>query len=487
MRRGQLALLLLGFVLAACSSSAPAASDAGTSGSGGSGMGAAPATGAVGGSSAGGTSGSGGVAAGAASGAAPGSGGQSGVAGSAGSTAGSGGFTGGTAGSGGFTGGSAGAGAGGAGGDGVHWVGTWATGNQVTESNNLPPAPGLPNNTLRQFVRVSIGGSELRLRLSNEYGSAPVTFNAVHVASPTTGSGIDTSSDRALTFGGSPSVTVPAGEAVTSDTFQYTLPPLSRVAVTIVFGGQSGNVTGHPGSRTTSYLQSGNQVSAASISGAQTDHWYFISGIDVMAGTSSRAIAILGDSITDGRGSTTNGNDRWPDRLAERLQAGDATKHIAVLNLGIGGNTLLSGGLGPTGLQRFDRQVLDQPGVGWVIVLIGINDVNGGASSSALIDGYQQLIDRAESRGLPIYGVPLLPFAGSGYDNPQAQTVVSQVNTWIRTAGNFQAYLPLDQAVSNGGTPPALLPAYDDGDQLHLSPAGYQAMANAIDLGLVSH
>jgi lysophospholipase L1-like esterase len=357
---------------------------------------------------------------------------------------------------------------------------------QTTETNNLPPAPGLADNTLRQIVRVSIGGSELRLRLSNEYGTAPVTLNAVHVAKAMTGATIDPSTNVALTFAGSESVTIPAQQTVTSDPFQFSLAPLSTLAISIAFGAQSGDVTGHPGSRTTSYLQSGNHVSAASISEASTDHWYIISNIDVLADSATRAIAILGDSITDGRGSTTNGNNRWPDVLADRLQADMARQNMAVLNLGIGGNKLVgTGGLGPTGVSRFQSQVLGQAGVRWVVVLEGINDIGGGTPASQLVAAYEQLIEQAHAAGLLIYGVPILPFAGNTYDTGDNQTDRTQANDFIRAAGNFDAYLPLDEAVSDGNMPPGIPTDLDyQDDRLHLNPMGLAALANAVDLSL---
>lgn len=404
------------------------------------------------------------------------SGGETGASGGAPGT------SGGSTGSGGETGGD---GAGGSDSGEPHWVGTWATANQITEDNNLPPT-ALANNTLRQIVRVSIGGSELRVRISNEYGTTPVTLSAVHVAKATTGASIDTASDVGLTFAGSASVTIPAQQFATSDPFDFELAPLSKVALTIAFGAQSGNVTGHPGSRTTSYIQTGNQVSAASLSGTTTDHWYFISGIDVMADASTHAIAILGDSITDGRGSTTNGNNRWPDLLAERLQADASKKKVAVLNLGIGGNRLLTGGLGPTGLARFESQIIDQPGVKWVMVLEGVNDIGEDASAADIIGGYEQIVSQARAAGLAIYGIPILPFAGSSYDSQAHQTVRTGVNTWINMTGNFDAAIPMDEAVSDGATPPGLQPAYYDSnsDKLHLGPAGNQKLADTVDLSL---
>ncbi len=384
------------------------------------------------------------------------------------------------------TGGAVTTGGSGTGGGEQHWVGTWATGNQTTEQANLPPSPGLANNTLRQVVRVSIGGTQLRLRLSNEYGTAPVTLNAVHVAKALTGSSIETSTDLALAFNGSPSVTIPAKQTVTSDPFDFALAPLSTVAITIAFGAQSGDVTGHPGSRTTSYLQANNQVSAASLSGSTTDHWYFIANIDVMADESTHAIAILGDSITDGRGSTTNGNDRWPDILANRLQADPARKNVAVLNLGIGGNRIDSpNGLGPTGVARFDSQILAQSGVRWVVVLEGVNDIGGGTSGDAIIAAYQKVRDKAHAQNLLVYGIPILPFAGNSYDSGDNQADRTKANAWLSAAGNFDAFLPIDTAVSDGKTPPGIKTDWDFQDaRLHLNPQGAKALADAIDLTL---
>jgi lysophospholipase L1-like esterase len=369
-----------------------------------------------------------------------------------------------------------------------HWVGTWATGPQLTETQNNPPPPGLANNTLRQVVRVSIGGTRLRLRFSNQYGSGPVTLNAVHLARSTGTSSIDTSSGKTLTFSGNGSVTIPTGQIAWSDAFDFALSPLATVAVTIHFGAVPTNITGHPGSRTTSYINSGNTLTAANFNGGvTTDHWYYVTGIDVSASTDTRAIVVLGDSITDGRGSTTNGNNRWPDRLAERLQAEESTRNVAVLNLGIGGNTVLSGGLGPTARVRFDSDVLGQSGVRYLIVLEGVNDI-GYASSAAvgtnLIFAYQEFIDKAHANDVLAYGVPILPFGGSGYYTPDHESIRQTVNQWIRTSGEFDAAIDLDATVRDPSNTINLLAAYDTGDHLHLNPAGYQAMANAVDLSL---
>lgn len=370
----------------------------------------------------------------------------------------------------------------------MRWVGTWATGPQLTEPQNLPPSPGLANNTLRQVLHVSIGGSRLRVRISNEYGNGPVTLNAVHLAKSMGASAIDVGSDTALTFSGMPSVTIPQGQAVWSDAFDFALAPLSNVTLTIHFGNVPSDVTGHPGSRTTSYLASGNTVTAPDMaSAAKTDHWYYATGIDVMADSDAAAVVVLGDSITDGRGSTTNGNDRWPDFLAKRLVENPATSKIAVLNLGIGGNTVLSGGLGPTARARFDKDVLGQSGVKWLIVLEGVNDIgnsSGQGVAQGLIDAYKEFVMKARANGIRAYGVPILPFAGSQYDSPDHQAARDTVNAWIRMPGNFDAVIDLDAAVRDPQNPNRLAAAYDSGDQLHLNPAGYQKMGESVDLSL---
>jgi lysophospholipase L1-like esterase len=368
------------------------------------------------------------------------------------------------------------------------WIGTWASGQQLTEPRNLPPAPGLSNNTLRQVIRVTLGGKQLRVQFSNAYGSSPVTINAAHLAVSTGAGAIDPGTDTALMFQGTPSITIPAGEAVYSDTLDFDVTPLTNLAVSIYFGQTSDDVTGHPGSRTTSYIQSGNTATAADMSSAaKTDHWYILSGIDLWLDDSYACVVTLGDSITDGRGSTTNGNNRWPDNLANRLQADPNTAKIGVLNQGIGGNAVVSGGLGPTALKRFDYEVCQQNGVRWVIILEGVNDIGGSRSlkvAADLIAAYEQFIEKAHAKDILVYGVPILPFGGSFYDGKNHEVARQEVNKWIRTSGMFDAVIDLDAAVRDPANPNRLLSEYDTGDHLHLNVAGYQKMAEAIDLDL---
>lgn len=372
------------------------------------------------------------------------------------------------------------------------WVGSWATGPQLTEPNNLPPAPGLGGNTLRQNAFLTLSGERIRVLFSNEFGNGPVTFQSVHVAFSLGDSAIEVAGEQALSFEGQPGVTIQAGQSSYSDPLDRSISALTSLSVSIQFGDVPSDVTGHPGSRTTSFIQAGEAVAESDLPEAsQTDHWYYITGIDVETREAGGAVVTLGDSITDGRGSTTNENNRWPDNLARRFQAAaqesEDTLPIAVLNQGIGGNAVVRGGLGPTALQRFERDVLEQRDARWVIVLEGVNDIGGSGSAAVandIIDAYEQFIDSAHAQELLIYGVPILPFGGSSYDSPAHEEARQAVNDWVRTSGRFDAVLDLDVAVADPANPTRLLQRYDDGDGLHLSPAGYQAMADAIDLSL---
>lgn len=370
------------------------------------------------------------------------------------------------------------------------WVGTWGTAVQLTEPANLPPEPGLDGNTLRQVVRVSIGGERLRVRFSNAFGTEPVTLRGAHLAVSRGDGTIDPATDHALSFVGQPDVTIPPGSAVSSDPTDFPLRARSDVAITIRFGETSPDVTGHPGSRTTSYLMTGDAVSAPAMSEAvRTDHWYIITGIDVEVPDAS-AIVTLGNSITDGRGSGTNQQNRWPDELARRLQADPRTKAVAVLNAGIGGNCVLRDCLGPAAVVRFQRDVLDQNGIRWLIVLEGVNDIGMSAPDSAaavaqrLIDAYGQMVGWARARDVRVYGATILPFGDSFYDSPEREAARQMVNTWIRTSGAFDAVVDLDLALRDPENPTRLLPAADTGDHLHPNEIGHRMIAEAVDLGL---
>lgn len=372
------------------------------------------------------------------------------------------------------------------------WVGTWATSQQLVEPANMPPAPGLAGNTLRQVVHGSIGGRRLRVRFSNVFGDGPLTIAAATIAPSLGQSRIDSSAQRRLTFGGARAVTVPAGRDTASDVVAFDLAPLSKVAITTRFGAVPAALTGHPGSRTTSYIAPGDAVVSSSVpSGASTAHWYVATGIDVAAEPPSAALVVLGNSITDGRGSGTDRQNRWPDELSRRLQADPATRHVAVLNAGIGGNCVLRSCLGPSALTRLERDVLRAPGARWVIVLEGVNDI-GQARTAAdadsiargLIAAFRQIAARAHEGGLLAYGATILPFGGSFYDAPHREAARSTVNQWIRTGGAFDAVVDLDAAMRDPAQPSHLAPIADGGDHLHPNEAGYRMMAAAVDLTL---
>jgi lysophospholipase L1-like esterase len=371
-----------------------------------------------------------------------------------------------------------------------HWVGTWSTAQQLVEPRNMPPEPGLAGNTLRQVVHVSIGGERLRARFSNAFSTQPVALKAARIAESAAGGAIEPGTDRALRFEGEPGVTIPPGGAVTSDPFTFDLKLGANVALTIHYGATSPDVTGHPGSRTTSYLYSGEAATVIDLSNAaKTDHWYTIDGIDVAA-PDAAAVVVLGDSITDGRGSGTNKQNRWPDELAARLRDNPGTGKVGVLNAGIGGNCVLRDCLGPAALDRFKRDVLDQAGVQWLIILEGINDIGqakegeGPAVAQDLIAAYRKMIDRAHAHGIRAYGATLLPFGGSFYDSEEREAARQTVNDWIRTSGRFDAVIDLDKALRDPDKPSRLRPVADTGDHLHPGETGHRMIAEAVDLSL---
>lgn len=372
------------------------------------------------------------------------------------------------------------------------WVGTWSTALQLVEPHNMPPAPGLTNNTLRQVVRVSIGGDSLKVRFSNEFSTNAVIMKTVQIAVSAGGSVIDSSTIKVLKFNGSEEVTMDPGIAITCDPFAFSLTPRMDVAITIFFGQTSADVTGHPGSRTTSYILAGeNTMSAHFESAIKTDHWYIINGIDVKAPENAGAVAIIGNSITDGRGSGTNKQNRWPDILSERLLKNPGTQNIGVLNLGIGGNCVLRQCLGQAALDRFNRDVLKQQGVKWLIIMEGINDIGQSPDSAAalkvagdLIAAYEKMINDAQANNIKVYGATLTPIAKSFYYTPFHEAARTKVNEWIRTSGKFDAVIDFDKVLVNPEDGMSILPEAHSGDFLHPNETGYKMMGEAVDPGL---
>jgi lysophospholipase L1-like esterase len=372
------------------------------------------------------------------------------------------------------------------------WIGTWATAPLAETPGKDTPA--LADSTFRQVVHVSLGGSQIRLRLSNAFGATPLHLRGVHLALAAPHGAIQAGTDRVVKFAGQTSVTIPAGALFLSDPLEFPLAPQADVAISIHFADLPATLTAHPGSRTTSFLQPGDALAAPTLPEAKkVERWYIINGLDVLADAPhAAALAILGDSITDGRGSTTDQNNRWPDEFVRRYQARTDLPPLGVLNLGIGGNALVRGGLGPNILARLDRDVLAQPGARWLLVFAGINDLGGRvnarkegrdyASAADILAAYQQIVARAHSRGLRVIGATITPYAGADfYWTADGESDRQAINQWIRTSGSFDAVVDFDAAVRDAQNPARLAPEFDCGDHLHLSPAGYARLAETVD------
>ena len=374
-----------------------------------------------------------------------------------------------------------------------HWVGTWGA------------APvGIPNDahlfaqdtTLREIVRVSLGGPLVRVILSNEFGTEPLHIGAAHIADAAGGSAISLVSANALTFGGRASVTIPPGALIVSDPAALTLKPLSSVAVSVFVPAQTiSHLSVHPFTASTAYMANGNVVGRVSFDNAQPiDSWPIVKGIETRVSGLDSAVVCFGDSITDGVGSTKDANERWPDVLAERLQHSRKDARIGVLNEGIGANRVLTEGFGPPALARLDRDVLAQNGVKYLVVLEAINDIGAGygpkssdskpPTADDLIVAYKQIIERAHSHGIQVFGATLTPYVGAGYASPAGEQVRKTINEWIRNGQGFDGVIDFDQVTRDPASPDTLSAAADSGDHLHPKSAGYKAMGDSIDLKL---
>jgi len=379
---------------------------------------------------------------------------------------------------------------------GERWVAAWATSQQIPEERNALAEADLRSATLRQIVRVQIGGPRLRVRLSNAFGTAPLELDLVGIApslDPAT-SRIDTHRYRTLYFNGKPGVTLPPGADMWSDPLDLPVAAGEDLAIDLRFGIPT-QQTGHPGSRATTYVRIDTRTGEAA---KTVDHWYNIAGIEVVSPRGS-GVVVLGDSITDGSGTKPNSNTRWTDALQLRLRADPRLREMAVLNAGIGGNRVLNDGLGPNALARFDRDVLTPPGVTHLIVLEGVNDLGTLTRDQKVPPGvhaelvtritgaYRQMVAKARAHGVKAIGATILPYAGSAYYHPDAENEADRkaINDWIRAPGNFDGVIDFDAAMRDPARPDYLLPAYDSGDGLHPSVAGYQAMADAVPLALL--
>lgn len=373
-----------------------------------------------------------------------------------------------------------------------HWVASWASSQMVAVGDNALPAAQLTDATLRQYVQLSVAGKAYRLVLSNAYGTSPLHLTAVHVARPGKNVGsIDPASDKALRFSGKADVTIPPGMAAYSDPVKGPVTALSDLAISIHYDAAPDVQTSHPGSRQTSFVVPGDHTGDAELANAKApEHWFQIAEIDVLAPADAGTLVALGDSITDGRGSTINGNDRWTNILASALQANPATAHLGVVNHGIGGNCVLVQCLGPSAVSRFERDVLAMAGVKSLVVLEGVNDLGGlsrtgpvspeahNALVQKLIAAFTDFATRAKAKGIKTYIGTILPYSGNSYYHPDAANEADRqaVNAWIRSQTLFDAFIDFDEAMRDPSHPSGLNPAYDTGDFLHPSVAGYKVM-----------
>lgn len=377
-----------------------------------------------------------------------------------------------------------------------HWTGTWGT-----APAGPPPEASLQtftDQTLRLIVHTSTGGNRVRIRLSNELGSTPLTVGAARIGLRAGGSDVAAGTDRPLSFGGRAFVTIPPGAPVLSDPVELNVPPLSSLAVSLYLPGTVQATTVHQLALQTNYVSlPGNFTAAPTLPVQRTIQvWPFLTEVDV--DTAGPAIVTLGDSITDGTRSTPDTNNRWPDWLARRLQTErdpilGINARFGVVNRGISGNRLLSNSpntlAGRSAQERFDRDVLASAGVRYLVVLIGINDIGNSSPANPvtaddLIAGYRQLIHRAHAKGISVIGATLTPFEGAGYYSPEKEVVRQAVNNWIRNNDEFDAVIDFDRVTRDPAHPTRLLPAFDSGDHLHPNDLGYQAMGNAVPLSL---
>ena len=367
-----------------------------------------------------------------------------------------------------------------------HWVGTWACAPQTVDKSFMPYNNQMTNRSVRQVVKVSIGGNVIRLQLSNELSSEPVEITSVYIAKAGNGPEIYKPSAKYLQFGKKRQVVIPAGKAVFSDALKFKLQPLERVSITINYLKAPKEPTVHMGSRTTSYILRGVTNSYTDFTTAfKEDHWFNISAIDVLDATAS-SIAILGNSITDGKGSTTNAQDRWPDFLSAALNNGAGFNlfkvgKTGILNLGIGNNRILSVGLGAPGKERFDRDILAQRGLRAVIIFEAINDIgtstNPDETARKLVEAYQVMIKKARQRGLKVYMGTITPFRGCrGYFTEEREKARKIVNSWIRTTHEIDGFIDFDALMRDPSAPEQLRREWQIGDWLHPNPVGYKQM-----------
>lgn len=380
-----------------------------------------------------------------------------------------------------------------------HWVGTWST--ALHEPDLGVPGlsnPGFENQTIRLIAHTSIGGSQVRVRLST-FGAGRLVIGSAHIALRSTGAGIEAGTDRILTFSGKTSITIPAGAPVLSDPVTLSVPPLSDLAVSIFVPGKTVPAAWHFESRQTTFVSPAGDFTGSALMPSGTTNavaFFWLAGVEVSTSRQTAAIVAFGDSLTDGTKSTLDADARWPDQLARRLTEHRGNQPMGVLNEGIAGSRMLRDSLGPNGLARFDRDVLSQSGVTDVIVQLGGNDIftinpSEEVTVDEVIQGHRQLIGRAHEKGLKIYGCTLSPVEGFLLPgtpvpvfSPANEAKRQAVNLWIRTSGEYDGVIDFDRVLRDPNSATRILALYDSGDHAHPTDAGYKAMADAIDLTL---
>jgi lysophospholipase L1-like esterase len=380
-----------------------------------------------------------------------------------------------------------------------HWIATWAPSQSaaapIPPLNGIDRVPTYVDRTIRQIVHTTLGGDSIRIRFTNEYGERPLVIGAAHLALRESGADIRAASDKQITFSGRTSVTLRPGAVIFSDPIAYAVPALSDLTISLWVKDTIRTTTRHALGLQTNYLSAHGDFSAAPhfVPDTTFAYWLWLAGVDVVNSKATGAIVTIGNSITDGYNSTPDSNGRWPDVLARRLLASNEPPK-SVVNAGISANRVLTFGSGPSALARFDRDVLMQPGVTHVILLEAINDLYRGAAvtdprdsvgAQDIIDAYRQMILRAHDRGLVIFGATLTPIGGMNRPtSPAVDAKRNAINAWIRTSHDFDGVIDFDAITRDPSQPDRFLPAYDSGDHLHPSDAGYKAMGEAIDLKL---
>ena len=389
-----------------------------------------------------------------------------------------------------------------------HWVSVWGASEYAPFAFIPgPPEPALENKTIRMVVRTSIGGSRLRIRLSNAFGTSALTVGAARVALTDDGSKTLSGTDRALTFGGSTEVNIPVGAPALSDPIDLTVKPLAEISISLYLPANTPVTDWHRGAQHSSYISGpGNLTAAPSLPNSEEKaSWYFLSSVEMWEPQAATTTVAFGDSITEGSNNTNSPYSDYPDQLAMRLSRGQGNAPCAVVNEGIGGNRILHDGAGTSALARFDRDVLSHPGVKNLIVLLGVNDIgfprvrmselkipNVGVnqfaservSAEEIIWGLQQIISRGREHGIKVYGATIMPFEGTNSYDAEGEQIRGEVNKWIRSGGAFDRVFDFDQLVRDPDHSSRLRSIYDSGDHIHPNPTGYKAMAESIPLSL---